>query len=272
MTNIINPHRYLERLAKPLSEKLKIVKYIPETAKNVLDVGCADGEVTMAMAQIFPDKKFLGIDLKTEFIKEAKKKVVLTRSKNVRFEAVYLRDLLTRPGRFDTVTFVSVLHEFYTYGEGISSVLKALADAHELLSKNGVIVIRDMILAEYTKLANLRVNTIVKKIKQKDNLAKFIKDFEQKFGALTNIYNLNHFLLKYLYIDNWQHELKEHYVAITFEQYEQIFKLLGMRTQFKESYTIPYLAERWKEDFGLTDDEITELKSTGFLVAEKMDM
>ena len=37
------------------------------------------------------------------------------------------------------VVFCSVLHEFYTYGEGISSVLKALADAHELLRPGGVI-------------------------------------------------------------------------------------------------------------------------------------
>ena len=55
------------------------------------------------------------------------------------------------PARFDAVLFSSVLHEFFAYGEGVSSVLKALADAHELLRPSGVIVIRDMILEEYTK-------------------------------------------------------------------------------------------------------------------------
>lgn len=59
-------------------------------------------------------------------------------TKNVRFEKVYLRELLARPEKVDAVIFCSVLHEFFTYGEGISSVLKTVADAHELLKKDGV--------------------------------------------------------------------------------------------------------------------------------------
>lgn len=258
---------YLERMAKPLAEKLKIIKYVPENTKSVVDVGCADGTVTIEMTKILPEINFYGIDLDERFIRLAKEKVVGI--KNIRFEKIYLRELLARPERFDTIIFCSVLHEFFTYGEGISSVLKALADAHELLHPSGVIIIRDMVLSEYTKKATLRVEQIVRKMKAKKELDSYIKDFEERFGKLNNIYRVNHFLLKYWYTENWERESKEHYVPVTFEEYEKIFDLLGMIFQYKDTYLIPFLKEKWQKDFGLTEDEISEFYSTSFLVAQK---
>ena len=123
---------YLSRISKPLQEKLRVVKYIPKWAKTILDVGCADGTVTFALAKLFPNVQFLGIDLNENFIKKAKQQVVDEDIKNVKFECVYLRQILNRTERFDSVIFVSVLHEFFSYGEGISSVLKAVSDAHEM--------------------------------------------------------------------------------------------------------------------------------------------
>jgi hypothetical protein len=52
MTDIVNPERYLERMSKPLQEKLKIAKYIPREAKTVLDVGCADGTVLFCPSRV----------------------------------------------------------------------------------------------------------------------------------------------------------------------------------------------------------------------------
>ena len=132
MSIIRNKKIYLERMARPLQEKLRVARYIPAHAKNVLDVGCADGTITLSLAKLFPKIYFLGIDLEEDFIQEAQDKAKKEKVKNIGFEKIYLRDLLARPDRFDAVSFVSVLHEFYSYGEGTSSVLKALADAHEL--------------------------------------------------------------------------------------------------------------------------------------------
>ena len=86
--------------------------------KSVLDVGCADGAVTLAMAEIFPKIKFLGIDLNKHFLSRATGQAKTKKLKNVKFEKIYLRDLLARFEKFDAVSFVSVLHEFFTYGEG----------------------------------------------------------------------------------------------------------------------------------------------------------
>jgi len=60
---IANRDIYLARMAKPLREKMRVARYINAEARNVLDVGCADGSVTLALAALNPEKRFLGIDL-----------------------------------------------------------------------------------------------------------------------------------------------------------------------------------------------------------------
>ncbi|MDX1535714.1 MAG: methyltransferase domain-containing protein [Candidatus Spechtbacterales bacterium] len=266
---INNKKIYLERMSKPLQEKLKVVKYFPSGAKRILDVGCADGTVTIALAQLFPNIEFLGIDLDKEFISIAKDRAKEEGVKNVSFKKCYLRDLLQREEKYDAVVFISVMHEFYSYGEGISSVLKAMADAHELLVDNGEIVVRDMILHEYTKHTKFNVDTILEKIRNKKDIIPYLDDFEEIFGKADSIYKANHFLLKYFYTENWDRESKEYYVPVTFEQYQEMFSLLGMDMQYMNSYTIPFLSNKWMQDFGLTKHEIESLSSTGFIVARK---
>ncbi|MEX0877265.1 MAG: methyltransferase domain-containing protein [Candidatus Spechtbacterales bacterium] len=268
-TSISDTGVYLERMSKPLQEKLRVAHYIPNSAQAVLDVGCADGTVTIALAQMFPKIQFCGIDLEEDFIKKAKQRAKEEGFKNVDFEKVYLRDLLARSQRFDSVVFISVLHEFYSYGEGVSSILKALADAHELLKPEGRIIIRDMILNEYTKSTKFRVGDVVKKVRDKKDTAGRIGDFEKYHGPLDSIYSLNHFLLKYFYTENWEREVKEHYVPVTFEQYAQAFDFLGMDLQVQDSYLIPFLKQKWQDDFALTEEELSSFRSTGFLVARK---
>lgn len=257
---------YLARLARPLQEKLRLAWYLPKDAASILDVGCADGTVTRALAELFPGARLLGIDLDETFIALARQQAA--GKGNVAFERVYLRELLARPERFDAVVFCSVLHEFFTYGEGTSSVLKALADAHELLHPGGVIVIRDMILHEYTKQATLHCQSM------RDKLAAHcpewvVRDFVRHFGPLQTVYTVNHLLLKYWYVENWERECAEHYVPVTLEEYQQLFRLLGMTLQHAETYLLPFLRQKWEADLGLSEAELAGLRSTTILVAQK---
>lgn len=267
MDKIVDREIYLQRMSKPLQEKLKIIKYIPDKTKTVLDVGCADGTITLAMADMFPDIDFLGIDLDGGFVDIANSKI--EGRKNVRFEKLYLRELLARTEKFDLIIFCSVLHEFFSYGEGVSSVVKAMADTHELLKKGGRIVIRDMIVYEYAEKSDLWVEKILEKIKNKKEVSKQRADFEVVYGPMKTIKDINHFLLKYSYVENWQRELNENYLPVNFETYDKIFTLLGMKVVFQRSSTIPFLKQKWSSDFGFSDDEMEGFRSTGFVVAEK---
>jgi SAM-dependent methyltransferase len=267
MEEIVNPKQYLERMSKPLQEKLKIARYMPEGTKNVLDVGCADGTVTLALADMYPEILFVGIDLNKDFTDIANSNVG-TR-KNVRFETGYLRERLSNSERFDVVLFCSVLHEFFSYGEGISTVVKALADAHEIMNIGGTLIIRDMLLYDYAESSKLWIKEMKSKVAANRGVDKLMSDFEAIFGQIESVKQLNHFLLKYMYADNWERESKENYVPVSFEEYDKIFKLLGMSVLFQRSSTIPYLKEKWQNDFIFTDSELESFRSTGIIVARK---
>lgn len=267
MDEIKDPQKYLERMSKPLQEKLKIAKFIPDGTKTVLDVGCADGTVTLALADMHPEINFVGIDLSEEFIKAAKEKI--GERKNVSFECRYLRERLSNSERFDVVLFCSVLHEFFSYGEGISTVVKALSDAHEILTKGGTLIIRDMILYDYAGKSELWVKEMKEKIVERGGIFHLFNDFEKIYGGTTSVKQLNHFLLKYMYADNWEREAKENYVPVSFEEYDQIFKLLGMQVLFQRSSTIPYLKGKWMDDFGFTESQLESFRSTGIIAARK---
>lgn len=267
MDEIKDTQTYLDRMSKPLQEKLRVVRFVPKNAKRILDVGCADGTITLAMAEMYPEIQFVGLDLNQKFVDIAKSKI--GDLKNISFECSYLRDRLNKPEKFDVVLFCSVLHEFFSYGEGVSTVVKALADAHEILVPNGLVIIRDMILYEYASESNLELSEVVEKIRSKTELLPLLKDFESYFGKMDSIKQTNHFLLKYMYGESWEREGKEYYVPISFEKYDQIFKLLGMKVLFQRSSTIPYLKDKWKSDFGFSDAEVENFRSTGIIVAQK---
>jgi SAM-dependent methyltransferase len=262
-------HGYLLRMAAPLRDKLFMSHFIAPDAKHVLDVGCADGAITLAQAEMFPKVHFHGIDLSGEFVELARKAAQDRGITNVTFEKVYLRSLLSRKRRYRHVQFVSVNHEFFSYGEGISSVNKALSDAHELLEVNGTTNIRDMVLEEWTYESDSFVAEMVDKIKARAN-PRILREFTDRWGAMQSIAAVNHFLLKYMYEQNFERENNENYIGVSREQYYGIFNLLGMRCQYAQSYALPFLADKWANDFGFTAPELSVLHSTTILIAQKM--
>jgi hypothetical protein len=209
----------------------------------------------------------VGLDLNQEFIDIAKSKIGIL--KNISFECSYLRDRLNKPEKFDVLLFCSVLHEFFSYGEGISTVVKALSDAKELLADSGVVIIRDMVLYDYMKSSDLWLTEVYKKITSNQEIKTELNSFQEKYGGIKNLRDLNHFLLKYMYSDGWSREIKENYTAVSFEDYRNIFDLLNMKVLFQRSSTIPYLKDKWRNDFGLTEAEVENFRSTGIIVAQK---
>ncbi len=80
-------------------------------------------------------------------------------------------------------------------------------------------IIRDMILHEYSRRSDWRVESILEKIKGNDSVKNELVSFEEKWGEIKDLRRLNHLLLKYMYTDNWDHEIEENYTAVTFEKY-----------------------------------------------------
>ncbi len=63
--------------------------------------------------------------------------------------------------------------------------------------------------------------------------------------------------------------MQENYLAVTIEDYIALVKILGMRLLHAEVSLLPYLRDRWQREYGLTEEELSTLYSTGLLIAKK---
>jgi 2-polyprenyl-3-methyl-5-hydroxy-6-metoxy-1,4-benzoquinol methylase len=77
---------------------------------DVLDIGCGSGKAACALADRFPNSRFVGYDLCEDAIGAARKEADRLGLTNVRFEA---RDItqLNEPGNYDLVTAFDVIHD-----------------------------------------------------------------------------------------------------------------------------------------------------------------
>lgn len=252
-----------------MEDKLRVLHFIPEDAELVLDVGCASGHITKQLAANRRNTHFHGIDVNLPFIGMAQQaSAAVPNTPNSSFSHNWLSDLHQYDTKYDAITFMSVLHEFYSSGQGITSVIKALCDAHELLKPGGVLIIRDMLRG--AKAVD-DVQAIADKIRKVPQSEIYIKDYEEKQQPFDlNSTTLNDFLLHLLYIDNWENEVKERYMFWGVREYLQFGNVaLGMEMVGFDAYLLGYVKEQWKRLAWLNEMEMSRLYSTGMVALRK---
>ncbi|MBT34098.1 MAG: transcriptional regulator [Thalassobius sp.] len=81
-----------------------------ENGISILDIGCGDGQVLLALAQYFPKSKFYGIDLCDAPIKSAQNKARIRCLNNITFKQ---EDLLaySPTNKYDLITAFDVIHD-----------------------------------------------------------------------------------------------------------------------------------------------------------------
>ena len=106
----------------------------PDAARcRALDLGCATGGNLMAMALVFPESEFVGVDLSPKQIATARNTARALDLTNVRFEAVSITDIGDALGTFDYI----VSHGVYSWVP--QSVQRALLGViARTLTPNGV--------------------------------------------------------------------------------------------------------------------------------------
>jgi len=113
-------------------------------AQRVLDFGCANGGTTALLARMFPEIRFLGIDLCQAMIDRARAQ---DSGDNLSFEE---RDILARPlsERFDVIISVRVMQNVES-----ESMQHRIADALiDALSPGGMVLFIESYAAEYAQL------------------------------------------------------------------------------------------------------------------------
>ncbi|MCB1531582.1 MAG: class I SAM-dependent methyltransferase [Alphaproteobacteria bacterium] len=113
---------------------------LEENAK-VLDIGCDDGEMTYAMAVLYPWVQFIGIDKNKRQINKAN---TLYELHNLEFQAGDAAQAVFEPKSFDAIINSFVLHEIYSSSRYNETIVSDVLQTHfDMLKEGGIMFIRD---------------------------------------------------------------------------------------------------------------------------------
>lgn len=135
---------YWDRMHQSLGDKMKMLSFI-ENPRNltILEVGFGDGALLDFLHS--EGANVYGVDANPVTIKKARKKKYVA---NLRQGMANDVPAVFSGKKFDVIIMCSVIHEIYSYGEGMNSVNRFLKIAKDILSPGGYILLRDGVAPE----------------------------------------------------------------------------------------------------------------------------
>lgn len=252
---IKNYEVYTKGLHAGLQDKIFFLsKIIPSDYDTVIDFGAGTGEVLRAIRPTFsPYADLIGIENNTTMLVSARYQAI--DYDNVRFYPK-IEDLnISRNKEKKTLLiFSSVLHEI--------TDIEGLRVLNELINMSDTVVIRDM------KAPSERYVSVIDSIGS-DAAANIVnktpmymkEDFKEVFGDIfASKINLYQFLLRYTYVDNWKHELKENYFHGEFILSTGAVALGDFNLVYNEEFRLPHQVKQIRETFGYELDDTTHMK------------
>lgn len=250
---------YNARMSLSMFDKLFFLDKTDATL--FVDYGCADGTLLKHLNDYLPEAILVGYDNDSNMLNHAIKNLPPPKA------AFYsnwedLVDYTRNPPKSRwpnapkrALILSSIVHEVYHYSEPkeIDTFWTKIFAA-----EFDYIIIRDMIPSETIDRSS-DVNDVMK-VLRKYRDTKELKDFERRWGSITNNKNLAHFLLKYTYTTpNWDREVKENYIPLYFED------LLAMipnqySVLFSEHNVLPFIKRQVRTDFGIDMKDAIHLK------------
>lgn len=211
-----NYQEYYERMSKNVQEKIDFIIPLVKTHKfdYILDFGCADGQTTRILADLFPDIQIIGYDINTEVIRNNRKNQI---EENIFYAHELDRKFITPK---TLVFFSSVFHEIYSFGSATDLL-------NDIFVNVGAIAIRDMYFTN-TRVKNSELNT------------EQFKEYKRTRVKISNK-ELAEFTLKKDYKTNWKNELEENYFATDWDEIESIAAEMGLKSFYDYKYMNQYI-------------------------------
>jgi SAM-dependent methyltransferase len=204
--------KYLDGMAKSCAHKLETIKPWLVPGGWSVDLGCADGRFTRALAKNYAGR-MVGIDSSAEIVGLAKIRLAEDIfSAGVDFQVGRAEDF-TMPN-ISNVVASSIIHEVYSYGDKMESVRQALANIHKNLKSGGRLIIRDFVRPEDRKVNFLHdKKDIVKGHSYGDFHGVSPEPNSGSFEVYSNqnLSNVYEYIYRKDFHDNWQTELQETY-------------------------------------------------------------
>jgi len=233
-------HRYTTEMHKSLFDKLFFANLIDTDL--IVDYGCADGALIRSHHLMFPSTKLIGYDNDSAMIETARDK---TQQVNTDFSWNWPRVQAQVRGAFRPALLLSsVLHEVYSY---LSVAELSAFESTCWQSGFEYVIIRDMMHSEDMNGPSLSED--VARVWQRLPLW-MLEAWEDKWGTIEHKTSLVHLLLTYRYVENWDRELLENYLAVGVKTYLSNIPSAYEPIHFRH-YTLPFLKHQVKQDFGI---------------------
>ena len=238
---------YTNRMQKSVLDKMFFIDKVYDSFSNIVDFGCANGELIKALKSLFGEYRYIGYDISNDMICAARNSIPSAEfysdwnDINIDFEDSLLN-------------ISSTLHEVYSY-----SSKKEIDEFWQQVFGSGFryITIRDMMLSEKDKI---QIDAFQKDLVDKDKkYAHKLEKYENVWGKILTQHDMVHYLLKYKYTENWEREVRENYVPLTVEQLIKIIPEEYEITYFNH-FTLPYTAWQINNDFGFELTTPTHIK------------
>lgn len=251
MNKIINYTVYNNRMQNTLQDKIWFLDEISNEINTIIDFGCADGELFKTIEKKQPNKfYYIGIDNDEMMRLKAKTNLQFIADRVDIFSSLEDLKLFDIPLNNCILVMNSIIHEIYSYCSYIERM-----NIFKRIRNSGIkyIAVRDMHLitddcggyiANFCNLSN-----------KHQELFKQSKDYVYH---QSNVNQTLEFLLKYFYQENWEREKRERYLWDWSEEFQSI--LHNYQTKKHIPFSIPYLANKWKNDFGIEFNYYTHRK------------
>lgn len=155
---------------------------------RVLELGCASGGNILPLAALFPNARFLGVDLSPKQIEDANTHKASLELDNIEFKAMDIMDLDESSGEFDYI----ICHGVFSWVPDFVRT-KCLEICRDNLSRNGVACVSFNVLPGWAPLRSIREMMILhtkdiekqsEKVEQARLLAKSLYDHMPKDASL----------------------------------------------------------------------------------------
>ncbi len=245
--NISNLAKYNAEMRKSMFDKLFFLDKI-EDVETIVDFGCANGDMINFMTELAPEYQYIGYDINQNELNLARKNAA---------QAEFFSDWDWLIEEIDTnksaLILSSVIHEIVSYNSS-TDIYNFWTRIRE--SNFKYVVIREM-CPDLEYIPSDKDRHAVTGIEPVDK----ILDWQAYYGDFRYGTSFLHYLLKYRYDDTpvqWKRELNENYFPYTKDEY--FYKLPYYQVEYSRHYTLPFIAQQVKKDFGINLTAKTHLQ------------